>query len=185
MEELYVPNGYTVAYSKQEGLVSGDRVTITNHRKSTELRVEKLWRDENHEDLEGPDLAGLQAVVKLYSYAKDTEKPQTPAGSPVETATLNAKNGWVYTFTGLDPDMLYYVVEEPVSGFEVTYKNNAGVLPGSTIALINTRKVSAGYELPSTGGTGTKRNTAGGFLLMGAALVCGVILRRRRERRGG
>ena len=185
VEELNVPRGYTVTYSKQEGLVSGDRVTITNHRKSTELTVEKLWRDENGDDLEGADLTGLQAVVKLYSYEKGTEKPQTPAGSPVRTATLNAENGWVYMFTGLDPDMLYYVVEEPVSGFEVTYKNNAGVLPGSTIALINTRKINAGYELPSTGGTGTKRNTAGGLLLMGAALVCGVIFRRRRERRGG
>lgn len=185
VEELNVPKGYTVTYSKQEGLVSGDRVTITNHKKSTDLTVEKLWRDENGKDLEGADLTGLQAVVKLYSYEKGTEKPQTPAGSPVRTATLNAENGWVYMFTGLDPDMLYYVVEEPVSGFEVTYQNNEGVLPGSTIALINTRKINAGYELPSTGGTGTKRNTAGGFLLMGAALVCGVIFRRRRERRGG
>ena len=185
VEELDVPKGYTVTYSKQEGLVSGDRVTITNHKKSTDLTVEKLWRDENGKDLEGADLTGLQAVVKLYSYEKGTEKPQTPAGSPVQTATLDAENGWVYMFTGLDPDMLYYVVEEPVSGFEVTYQNNEGVLPGETITLTNTRKINAGYELPSTGGTGTKRNTAGGFLLMGAALVCGVILRRRRERRGG
>ena len=185
VEELYVPNGYTVAYSKQEGLVSGDRVTITNHKKATELTVEKVWQDENGADLEEADLASLQAVVKLYSYAKGTEKPQTPAGIPVETATLNAENGWVYTFQRLDPDKLYYVVEEPVSGFEVTYQNNEGVLPGETIILTNTRKASAGYELPSTGGTGTKRNTAGGFLLMGAALVCGVIFRRRRERRGG
>ena len=185
VEELYVPNGYTVAYSKQEGLVSGDRVTITNHKKATELRVEKVWQDENGADLEEADLASLQAVVKLYSYKPGEQKPQTPAGSPVRTAMLNAENGWVCTFKDLDPDKLYYVVEEPVSGFEVTYQNNAGVLPGSTIALINTRKINAGYELPSTGGTGTKRNTAGGFLLMGAALVCGVILRRRRERRGG
>ncbi len=185
VEELNVPKGYTVTYSKQEGLVSGDRVTITNHKKATELRVEKLWQDENGADLEGTDLASLQAVVKLYSYKPGEQKPQTPAGSPVETATLNAKNGWVYTFKGLDPDKLYYVVEEPVSGFEVTYQNNEGVLPGETITLTNTRKASAGYELPSTGGTGTKRNTAGGFLLMGAALVCGVIFRRRRERRGG
>ena len=185
VEELNVPKGYTVTYSKQEGLVSGDRVTITNHKKSTDLTVEKLWQNENGDDLEDADLAGLQAVVKLYSYEKGTEKPQTPAGSPVQTATLDAENGWVYMFTGLDPDKLYYVVEEPVSGFEVTYQNNAGELPGETITLINTRKASAGYELPSTGGTGTKRNTAGGFLLMGAALVCGVIFRRRRERRGG
>lgn len=184
VEELDVPRGYTVAYSKQEGLVSGDRVTITNHKKATELRVEKLWQDENGEDLESTDLAGLQAVVKLYSYAKGTGKPQTPEGDPVK-ATLDAKNGWVYTFKNLDPDKLYYVVEEPVSGFEVTYQNNTGALPGETITLTNTRKASAGYELPSTGGTGTKRNTAGGFLLMGAALVCGVIFRRRRERRGG
>ena len=185
VEELSVPRGYTVAYSKQEGLVSGDRVTITNHKKATELTVEKRWQDENGADLEGTDLASLQAVVKLYSYKQGEKKPQTPAGGPVQTAMLNAQNGWVYTFKELDPELLYYVVEEPISGFEVTYQNNEGVLPGETITLTNTRKASAGYELPSTGGTGTKRNTAGGFLLMGAALVCGVIFRRRRERRGG
>ena len=39
------------------------------------------------------------------------------------------------------------------------------------------------YELPSTGGAGTKLYTAGGGALMLAALVCGVCRKRRRERR--
>lgn len=39
------------------------------------------------------------------------------------------------------------------------------------------------YELPSTGGAGTKLYTAGGGALMLAALVCGVCKKRRRERR--
>ena len=39
------------------------------------------------------------------------------------------------------------------------------------------------YELPSTGGAGTKLYTAGGGALMLAALVCGVCKKRKRERR--
>lgn len=48
--------------------------------------------------------------------------------------------------------------------------------------VITSQAVPSDYELPSTGGAGTKLYTAGGGALMLAALVCGVCRKRRRER---
>lgn len=49
--------------------------------------------------------------------------------------------------------------------------------------VITSQADPSDYELPSTGGAGTKLYTAGGVTLMLAALVCGVCRKRRRERR--
>ena len=49
--------------------------------------------------------------------------------------------------------------------------------------MITSQADPSDYELPSTGGAGTKLYTAGGGALMLAALVCGVCRKRRRERR--
>lgn len=48
--------------------------------------------------------------------------------------------------------------------------------------VITSQADPSDYELPSTGGAGTKLYTAGGGALMLAALVCGVCRKRRRER---
>ena len=49
--------------------------------------------------------------------------------------------------------------------------------------VITSQADPSDYELPSTGGAGTKLYTASGGALMLAALVCGVCRKRRRERR--
>lgn len=49
--------------------------------------------------------------------------------------------------------------------------------------VITSQADPSDYELPSTGGAGTKLYTAGGGALMLAALVCGLCQKRRRERR--
>lgn len=49
--------------------------------------------------------------------------------------------------------------------------------------VITSQADPSDYELPSTGGAGTKLYTAGGGALMLVALVCGVCRKRRRERR--
>lgn len=45
---------------------------------------------------------------------------------------------------------------------------------------VTNAKADAGYELPATGSTGTTPYTTGGALMMGAALVCGYLKKRRR-----
>lgn len=185
VEEADVPDGYYApVYTKldgtegQGGLTDGDYVTVTNQKKPDKLSVMKLWRDTDGVTPLADDLPGSITVV-LYQKGTD-------ADTEVARKELTAAENWRWTFEGLDAEEHYYIRELDVNGFEVTYSTEEALAPGgATTVITNTRKVNAGYELPSTGGTGTKRYAAGGFLLMGAALVCGVISRRRRERRGG
>lgn len=99
--------------------------------------------------------------------------------------TLKADNNWTGQFTDLDPDAQYYVVEDTVDGYTVSYNNDVGnpAVPGATITVTN-RKNAPGYELPATGSTGTAPYTTAGVVLMGAALVGGYRRKRRQERRG-
>lgn len=181
-----VPSGYNVTCSyvdkdgvpQSESVTAGGTATITNQQKTNWLIVEKKWLAEDGKtaltDL--PDDTAI--TLKLYKVG---------AVEPVKTQTLTKGDGynWKYTFTNLDPNTQYYVVEDPVDGYTVSYTRDAGnpTLPGDTITVTN-RKNAPGYELPATGSTGTAPYTTAGAVLMGAALMGGYRRKRRQERRG-
>ena len=79
----------------------------------------------------------------------------------------------------------YYYIEEPSTGnkYEVIYSdsNTPGVESGGLLTLINKEKDTSGYELPSTGGTGTLPYTAVGGTMMLSALAYSFIHRKRRR----
>ncbi len=172
--------GFKVTYSHTDlnAAPTGSTVTVTNTKKRTEttLDVVKKWQDSDSSSLTEnlPEI-----TVHLYKIA-DGKGEATSL-----SLKLNAGNNWSGTFTDLDPDTQYYVVEDTVDGYEVvsgTGENNAA-LPGATITVTN-RKSAPGYELPATGSTGTAPYTTAGAVLMGAALVGGYRRKRRQERRG-
>ena len=144
-----------------------------------------------------------------YNYRGDPwgteEDPNSSDAQPlvhtvISTVTLNAANSWTAVWddleTGSLSDIYYTITEETVDGYKTTYTVD-GVSADSCpqielqpnsgkLAVVNNQTDntdSPGYELPSTGGAGTKLYTAGGGALMLAALVCGVCRKRRRERR--
>lgn len=175
---------YNVSYTDQNGketntgFTSGDTVVITNQQKTNWLKVEKRWLAEDGKTALTDLPENTAITLKLYKVGE---------AEPVKTQTLKKGDGnnWKYTFTDLNPDAKYYVVEETVDGYEVvsgTDENNAA-LPGATITVTN-RKNAPGYELPATGSTGTAPYTTAGAVLMGAALVGGYRRKRRQERRG-
>ena len=115
-------------------------------------------------------------------------------------ATLSYDNKWTYTWSDLptsEDGSIWYTLEEvsATDGYTTSYVIGSGeasescpqitLTPseGVTAQVVNRSAQSGGYELPSTGGAGTKLYTAGGGALMLAALVCGVCRKRRRERR--
>lgn len=183
-EKESVPSGYNVSYTDQNGnekhtgFTSGDTVVITNKQKTNWLKVEKKWLAEDGETALTDLPENTAITLKLYKVG-DAE--------PVKTQTLKKGDGnnWKYTFTGLDPDTQYYVVEDTVEGYTVSYTNDAGnpAQPGATIVVTNCKN-APGYELPATGSTGTAPYTTAGAVLMGAALVGGYRRKRRQERRG-
>lgn len=144
VEEETVPAGYNVSYTDRNGnetntgFTSGDTVVIKNMQKSGWLKVEKKWLAEDGKtalkDADLPD--GTAITLKLYKVGEV---------EPVKTQTLTKGDGnnWKWTFTGLDENAQYYVVEDPqVAGFKVTYSHtDLNAAPtGSTVTVTNTKK---------------------------------------------
>lgn len=172
--------GFKVTYSHTDlsPAPTGATVTVTNTKKRTEttLDVVKKWQDSD-----GSSLTENLPEITVHLYKIVNSKGED-AG---ETLTLNAGNNWTGQFTELDPNTKYYVVEDPVDGYTVSYTYDAGkpAKPGATITVTNCKN-APGYELPATGSTGTAPYTTAGAVLMGAALVGGYRRKRRQERRG-
>lgn len=180
-----VPDGYNVMYSyvdknsvtqSEHGVTAGGTATITNQQQTDWLKVTKVWQNSD-----GKPLTENLPEITVHLYKIVNSKGEDTG----ETLTLNAGNNWSGTFTNLNPNAQYYVVEDPVDGYTVSYTNDAGNpdQPGATIVVTN-RKNAPGYELPATGSTGTAPYTTAGAVLMGAALVGGYRRKRRQERRG-
>ena len=172
--------GFKVTYSHTDlnAAPTGSTVTVTNTKKRTEttLDVVKKWQDSD-----GNPLTENLPEITVQLYKVVDGKGQATGWS----LPLNAENHWSGTFTGLDPNTKYYVVEDTVEGYTVSYTNDAGdpAAPGATITVTNTKN-APGYELPATGSTGTAPYTTAGAVLMAAALVGGYRRKRRQERRG-
>lgn len=180
-----VPNGYNVMYSyvdkngatqSEHGVTAGGTATITNQKKTNWLNVTKVWQDSD-----GKPLTENLPEITVHLYKIVNSKGEDTG----ETLTLNAGNNWTGQFTELDPNTKYYVVEDTVEGYTVSYTKDAEnpAAPGATIVVTN-RKNAPGYELPATGSTGTAPYTTAGAVLMAAALVGGYRRKRRQERRG-
>lgn len=146
--EENAPDGYHVIYTDAEDqqidhekLTTGSRVSIINQQKTNQLTVRKHWFDENNQEITKttsmPDI-----TLNLYSYDPTEGRPETPPEHPDQTCTMKAGSNpdWTYTFTGLDENKLYYVVETPVVGYVVDYvPGDGGVYPGGTIEIYNTK----------------------------------------------
>lgn len=180
-----VPSGYIVTYSyvdkggttKSEGVTAGGTATITNQKKTDWLKVTKVWQDSD-----GKPLTENLPEITVHLYQRNAD------GTNIDTnmsLTLNADNNWTGQFNGLDLNTQYYVVEDTVDGYTVSYTKDAEnpAAPGATITVTNTKN-APGYELPATGSTGTAPYTTAGAVLMAAALVGGYRRKRRQERRG-
>lgn len=181
-----VPSGYNVMYSyvdkngvpqSEHGVTAGGTATITNQQKTNWLNVTKVWQDSD-----GSSLTENLPEIVVHLYQRNADGTNTDTNMSL---TLNADNNWKGQFTGLDENAQYYVVEETVAGYTVSYTKDAEnpAAPGATITVTN-RKNAPGYELPATGSTGTAPYTTAGAVLMGVALMGGYRRKRRQERRG-
>lgn len=143
VKEENVPTGYNVSYTDQNGnekytgFTSGDTVVIKNMQKSGWLKVEKKWLAEDGKTALTDLPEGTAITLKLYEVDGEA--------NPVDTKTLKKDDGsnWKWTFTGLNENAQYYVVEDPqVAGFKVTYSHtDLNAAPtGSTVTVTNTKK---------------------------------------------
>lgn len=100
------------------------------------------------------------------------------AGSPIAAGTYSIRYTVKLNKTAFDGEVInnIKILDTPISDdAEKSVKTDS--------LVITSQADPSDYELPSTGGAGTKLYTAGGGALMLAALVCGVCRKHRRERR--
>ena len=135
------------------------------------------------------------------NYAFDHQEEGTistePVVTTVGTVTLNALNKWTHTWDELETGegITYSITEETVTGYKTTYTVTvdgtdkpdipATAIPigenTGTLVTITNAEDTPGYELPSTGGTGTLPYTAVGGTMMLTALAYSFIHRKRRR----
>ena len=157
----------------------GESITLTVKNTSNRLVIQKLWEDKYGNAIDGAD-AKLPPSITVELYKRTAPDGE---GKRVETLTLTKENGWKATYPVPAVDLsCYFYVKETSTGqtYDVSYSNN-NVQGTGTIVVTNKEKDNTGYELPSTGGTGTLPFTAVGGTMMLSALAYSFIHRKRRH----
>ena len=145
------------------------------------LTIQKFWQDKDGKAIPDANTPNTDVTVHLYRYPNGGNKANRDP-SFNETITLNKDNKWTYVYEHVNDDFFYYIEEASTGGkYDVTYSdsNTTGVEKGGLLTLTN--KEIVGYELPSTGGTGTLPYTAVGGTMMLTALAYSFIHRKRRR----
>lgn len=174
---------------------------LSSSLKSTGVNIEK--KDTYFEI--GPIKSDLKITSQMLYYngsqyagqVGGTEISDTPVVTTVGTVTLNALNKWTHTWDELETGegITYSITEETVTGYKTTYTvtvdgtektdTSATAIPidpnKGTLVTITNAEETPGYELPSTGGTGTLPYTAVGGTMMLSALAYSFIHRKRRR----
>ncbi len=137
-------------------------------------------------DIKVTNAGNLPNSMEVVNYTKPGV--QDTDHEVVDTATLDASNGWTRSWENLPTSdsvgdaYRYEIVETAcsVAGTTTTYTNNNGIQTG-TITVTNTlphHEENPSYTLPETGGRGVTGLYAGAISLAGASLAGLVVLRR-------
>lgn len=167
--------------SKVVIVTDGQQKNYTVKNTRTWLTIQKFWQDKDGKAIPDANTPNTDVTVHLYRYPNGGNKANRDP-SFNETITLNKDNKWTYVYEHVNDDYFYYIVEASTGGkYDVTYSdsNTTGVENGGLLTLTN--KEIVGYELPSTGGTGTLPYTAVGGTMMLSALAYTIIHRKRRH----
>ena len=159
--------------------------TVVNWVSTTSVTVTKIWDDSDDAD----ELRPESVTVALYADDAATG----------ETITLSEKNNWSTSFTGLDihdsegNTIAYSIIETAVDGYATAYSNLTGnAVSGYAITITNTHEATETEEEedeteePEDETKTTEAQTGdSGILfwaiLMGAALLCIVVIIRRKK----
>ena len=118
-----VPAGYRLTNTETKGTVTTLTNTLTERREEfTEATIIKIWNDNNN----AGNVRPVSLVVTLMA-----------DGSPIQSVTLSAANGWSYTRTGLpmyrDGRAIRYTWSEALpAGYTLTSYVNNGTITSLT-----------------------------------------------------
>lgn len=169
-------------------LARGESSAVYVPNTANSITVAKHWLDTDGKTELAPNKVNSTYTATVELRRKSYQYGSQKSDDLVKTVTLDNSNNWSYSWNNLpltDPadssiTYKYYVKETACSGTFKYDLNNTGIT-GGTILLYNQVPEDDGYELPSTGGTGTLPYTAVGGTMMLSALAYSFIHRKRRH----
>lgn len=169
-------------------LARGESSAVYVPNTANSITVAKHWLDTDGKTELALDKVNSTYTATVELWRKGYQNGSQTSDTMVESVTLDSSNNWSYSWKDLplvDPNnssitYKYYVKETACSGTFKYDLNNTGIT-GGTILLYNQVPEDDGYELPSTGGTGTLPYTAVGGTMMLSALAYSFIHRKRRH----
>lgn len=169
-------------------LARGESSAVYVPNTANSLTVAKHWLAADGKTELAPDKVNSTYYATVELRRKVYQWGNSKPDELYQTVTLNSSNKWSHSWKNLplvDPNnssitYKYYVKETDRSGTFKYDLNNTGIT-GGTILLYNQVPEDDGYELPSTGGTGTLPFTAVGGTMMLSALAYSFIHRKRRR----
>lgn len=183
LKNTAIPND--LDQSKVVIVTSGQQKSYAVENTRTWLTIQKFWQDQYGNTISSDAAPETEVTVHLYRYSKNGGSKENRDATFDVPIILNKNNEWTYVYKeSLDTGYYYYIVEDSTGNkYEVTYSdsNTKGVENGGLLTLTNKEKDIPGYELPSTGGTGTLPYTAVGGTMMLTALAYSFIHRKRRR----
>lgn len=169
-------------------LARGESSAVYVPNTANSITVAKHWLDTDGKTELALDKVNSTYTATVELWCKGYKDGSQTSDTKVDTFTLDSSNNWSHSWDSLsltDPTdstitYKYYVKETACSGTFKYDLNNTGIT-GGTILLYNQVPEDDGYELPSTGGTGTLPYTAVGGTMMLSALAYSFIHRKRRH----
>ena len=169
--------------------------TVKNKRPKTNIKVTKKWFDDNGQEVQvqnGSITYDLMQVA-ITDNGRTSEKVYL-AGERLTKADNWTKSYGDLPLTGKNQNgeevtFSYYVVENPVSDYKISYSNNNGTesktasgvaVSKGTLIIKNTKIVR--YTLPETGGTGTKALYFAGMAMIAISISTLMIRRAKKSK---
>ena len=176
------PDGLQQSDSNVVIVTGGQQKNYDVKNTRTWLTIQKFWQDKDGKAISGDKAPESEVTVHLRRYSKTGGSKEHPDPNFDKPIILSKENKWTFVYKDVNDDFFYYIEEASTGGkYDVTYSdsNTTGVEKGGLLTLTN--KEIVGYELPSTGGTGTLPYTAVGGTMMLSALAYSFIHRKRRH----
>ena len=176
------PDGLQQSDSNVVIVTGGQQKNYDVKNTRTWLTIQKFWQDKDGKAISGDKAPESEVTVHLRRYSKTGGSKENPDPNFDKPIILSKENKWTFVYKDVNDDFFYYIEEASTGGkYDVTYSdsNTTGVEKGGLLTLTN--KEIVGYELPSTGGTGTLPYTAVGGTMMLSALAYTIIRRKRRH----
>lgn len=170
-------------------LTNGDIIYRKNVNNTTEITVEKYWQDYFGKSINvtGDQVSSIS--LELWQMIVGQADSEKLYGS--YTMTPDEDGNWRLSIKGLpksavntdgtkSSDYLYYIKEAAENGFSLeSVENNEGINSG-TIKLVNRKHEY--YELPDTGGIGTRPYKVAGLAMM--LFSAAYLIRIKKRKRG-